>query len=73
MEKMKLNLEGQLNMRYESKTKGMEKVITENERLRKELKKVWSLQCIPLFPLATGCGKCVVFYFLMVDVEWTLF
>ncbi|XP_064898047.1 centrosomal protein of 290 kDa isoform X3 [Columba livia] len=39
MEKMKLNLEGQLNMRYESKTKGMEKVITENERLRKELKK----------------------------------
>ncbi|NWX11010.1 CE290 protein, partial [Caloenas nicobarica] len=39
MEKMKLHLEGQLNMRYESKTKGMEKVITENERLRKELKK----------------------------------
>ncbi|NXQ38839.1 CE290 protein, partial [Catharus fuscescens] len=39
MEKMKLDLEGQLSVRYESKTKGMEKVITENERLRKELKK----------------------------------
>ncbi|NWW16106.1 CE290 protein, partial [Falcunculus frontatus] len=39
MEKMKLDLEGQLSMRYESKTKGMEKLIIENERLRKELKK----------------------------------
>ncbi|KAF1582662.1 hypothetical protein FQV11_0008975, partial [Eudyptes moseleyi] len=39
MEKMKLHLGGQPNMHYESKTKGMEKVITENERLRKELKK----------------------------------
>ncbi|NXR65992.1 CE290 protein, partial [Rhadina sibilatrix] len=39
MEKMKLDLEGQLSARYESKTKGMEKLITENERLRKELKK----------------------------------
>ncbi|XP_030913389.1 centrosomal protein of 290 kDa isoform X2 [Geospiza fortis] len=39
MEKAKLDLEGQLNVRYESKTKGMEKLITENERLRKELKK----------------------------------
>ncbi|XP_054686070.1 centrosomal protein of 290 kDa isoform X3 [Grus americana] len=39
MEKMKLHLGGQLSMRYESKTKGMEKVISENERLRKELKK----------------------------------
>ncbi|NWW04015.1 CE290 protein, partial [Oreocharis arfaki] len=39
MEKMKLDLEGQLSMRYESKTKGMEKLISENERLRKELKK----------------------------------
>ncbi|XP_063252438.1 centrosomal protein of 290 kDa isoform X2 [Prinia subflava] len=39
MEKMKLDLEGQLSVRYESKTKGMEKLIAENERLRKELKK----------------------------------
>ncbi|XP_052630126.1 centrosomal protein of 290 kDa [Harpia harpyja] len=39
IEKMKLHLGGQLSMHYESKTKGMEKVITENERLRKELKK----------------------------------
>ncbi|NXL50761.1 CE290 protein, partial [Podilymbus podiceps] len=39
MEKMKLHIGGQLSMCYESKTKGMEKVITENERLRKELKK----------------------------------
>ncbi|NXO39788.1 CE290 protein, partial [Locustella ochotensis] len=39
MEKMKLDLESQLSARYESKTKGIEKLITENERLRKELKK----------------------------------
>ncbi|XP_014819115.1 PREDICTED: centrosomal protein of 290 kDa [Calidris pugnax] len=39
MEKMKLHLGDQLSVHYESKTKGMEKVITENERLRKELKK----------------------------------
>ncbi|XP_053922436.1 centrosomal protein of 290 kDa isoform X2 [Cuculus canorus] len=39
MEKMELHLEGQLSLHYESKTKGMEKVIAENERLRKELKK----------------------------------
>ncbi|NXM32549.1 CE290 protein, partial [Oxyruncus cristatus] len=39
MEKMKRDLEGQLSMRFESQTKGMEKVIAENERLRKELKK----------------------------------
>ncbi|XP_021241017.1 centrosomal protein of 290 kDa [Numida meleagris] len=39
MKKMKLHVGGQLSMHYESKTKGMEKVITENERLRKELKK----------------------------------
>ncbi|XP_071408220.1 centrosomal protein of 290 kDa isoform X2 [Pithys albifrons albifrons] len=39
MEKLKHDLEGQLSKRYESKTKGMEKVIAENERLRKELKK----------------------------------
>ncbi|KAM9579223.1 centrosomal protein of 290 kDa [Guaruba guarouba] len=39
MEKMKLHMGDQLSMRHDSKTKGMEKVITENERLRKELKK----------------------------------
>ncbi|NXC37868.1 CE290 protein, partial [Penelope pileata] len=39
MKKMKLDLGDQLSMHYESKTKGMEKLITENERLRKELKK----------------------------------
>ncbi|NXX75542.1 CE290 protein, partial [Urocolius indicus] len=39
IEKLKLRLGGQLSMHYESKTKGMEKVMTENERLRKELKK----------------------------------
>ncbi|XP_009462180.1 PREDICTED: centrosomal protein of 290 kDa [Nipponia nippon] len=39
MEKMKLHLGGRLSMHYEDKTKGMEKVITENKRLRKELKK----------------------------------
>nr|XP_006114062.1 centrosomal protein of 290 kDa isoform X3 [Pelodiscus sinensis] len=39
MEKLKLHLGGQLSMRYESKTRGMEKIVAENERLRKELKK----------------------------------
>ncbi|NXH19921.1 CE290 protein, partial [Bucco capensis] len=39
MEKMKLHLGEQLSMHHESKSKGMEKVISENERLRKELKK----------------------------------
>uniref|UniRef100_H3A222 Centrosomal protein 290 n=1 Tax=Latimeria chalumnae TaxID=7897 RepID=H3A222_LATCH len=39
LEKVKLQVGSQLSMRYESKTKGMEKIITENERLRKELKK----------------------------------
>ena len=28
-------------MHYESKTKGTEKIVAENDRLRKELKKVW--------------------------------
>lgn len=40
MKKMKLHVGDQLSMRHDSKAKGMEKVITENERLRKELKKV---------------------------------
>ncbi|KAM6321171.1 centrosomal protein of 290 kDa [Aegotheles albertisi] len=39
IEKTKLQLGGQLSTHYESKTRGMEKLITENERLRKELKK----------------------------------
>ncbi|XP_050179726.1 centrosomal protein of 290 kDa isoform X5 [Myiozetetes cayanensis] len=39
MEKMKRDLGGQLSLHFESKTKGMEKVIAENDRLRKELKK----------------------------------
>ncbi|XP_062440904.1 centrosomal protein of 290 kDa isoform X2 [Rhea pennata] len=39
VEKMKHHLGDHLSVRYESKTKGMEKAITENERLRKELKK----------------------------------
>ncbi|NWY08051.1 CE290 protein, partial [Nothoprocta ornata] len=39
VEKMKLYLEGHLSTHNESKAKGMEKAITENERLRKELKK----------------------------------
>ncbi|KYO17387.1 centrosomal protein of isoform B [Alligator mississippiensis] len=39
IEKLKLHLGGQLSVRYESKTKGMEKIVAENERLRKDLKK----------------------------------
>ncbi|XP_053112332.1 centrosomal protein of 290 kDa isoform X6 [Hemicordylus capensis] len=39
MEKLKLHLGGELSTRYELKTKGTEKLIAENERIRKELKK----------------------------------
>ncbi|XP_060101141.1 centrosomal protein of 290 kDa [Heteronotia binoei] len=39
LEKLKLHLGGELSMRYELKTKGTEKIIAENERIRKELKK----------------------------------
>ncbi|XP_077195096.1 centrosomal protein of 290 kDa isoform X2 [Paroedura picta] len=39
LEKLKLNFGGELSMRYELKTKGTEKIIAENERIRKELKK----------------------------------
>ncbi|XP_072002625.1 centrosomal protein of 290 kDa isoform X2 [Engystomops pustulosus] len=38
LEKLQLHVGGQLSTRYEAKTKGIEKVIAENERLRKELK-----------------------------------
>ncbi|XP_063783728.1 centrosomal protein of 290 kDa [Pseudophryne corroboree] len=38
LEKLQLHVGGQLSTRYEAKTKGMEKVIAENERLRKDLK-----------------------------------
>lgn len=47
---------GQLSMRYESKTKGMEKIVAENERLRKELKKVEPLYGIFLHFILT-CTK----------------
>ncbi|KAL8221662.1 UNVERIFIED_CONTAM: hypothetical protein K2H54_073925 [Gekko kuhli] len=39
LEKLKLHLGDELSMRYELKTKGTEKIIAENERIRKELKK----------------------------------
>ncbi|XP_055091741.1 centrosomal protein of 290 kDa isoform X3 [Symphalangus syndactylus] len=39
LEKLKAHLGHQLSIHYESKTKGTEKIIAENERLRKELKK----------------------------------
>ncbi|XP_060633339.2 centrosomal protein of 290 kDa isoform X7 [Anolis sagrei] len=39
LEKLKLHLGGELSTRYELKTKGTEKIIAENERIRKELKK----------------------------------
>ncbi|KAM8973086.1 centrosomal protein of 290 kDa [Pelodytes ibericus] len=38
IEKLQLHVGGQLSTRYEAKTKGLEKVIAENERLRKDLK-----------------------------------
>ncbi|XP_066489245.1 centrosomal protein of 290 kDa isoform X2 [Tiliqua scincoides] len=39
MEKLRLDLGGELSTRYELKTKGTEKIMAENERIRKELKK----------------------------------
>ncbi|XP_050605990.1 centrosomal protein of 290 kDa isoform X2 [Macaca thibetana thibetana] len=39
LEKLKAHFGHQLSMHYESKTKGTEKIVAENERLRKELKK----------------------------------
>ncbi|XP_030794717.1 centrosomal protein of 290 kDa isoform X1 [Rhinopithecus roxellana] len=39
LEKLKAHFGHQLSMHYESKTKGTEKIIAENEKLRKELKK----------------------------------
>ncbi|XP_045444271.1 centrosomal protein of 290 kDa isoform X2 [Pipistrellus kuhlii] len=39
LEKLKAHLGRQLSVQYESKTKGTEKIVAENERLRKELKK----------------------------------
>ncbi|XP_062838862.1 centrosomal protein of 290 kDa isoform X5 [Anolis carolinensis] len=39
LEKLKLHLGGELSTRYELKTKGTEKIMAENERIRKELKK----------------------------------
>uniref|UniRef100_A0A8D0NIA4 Centrosomal protein of 290kDa coiled-coil region domain-containing protein n=1 Tax=Sus scrofa TaxID=9823 RepID=A0A8D0NIA4_PIG len=39
LEKLKAHLGRQLSMQHESKTRGTEKIVAENERLRKELKK----------------------------------
>ncbi|KAM3833500.1 centrosomal protein of 290 kDa isoform 2-T2 [Vipera latastei] len=39
MEKLKLQFGSELSARYELKTKGTEKIIAENDRIRKELKK----------------------------------
>ncbi|XP_026549353.1 centrosomal protein of 290 kDa isoform X2 [Notechis scutatus] len=39
MEKLKLHFGSELSARYELKTKGTEKIIAENDRIRKELKK----------------------------------
>ena len=52
LEKLKVHLGRQLSMLYESKTIGTEKIVAENDRLRKELKKVWlSLLTILIFML----------------------
>lgn len=40
-EKLKGKQEEHLNARLESKTKGIEKIMMENERLRKDIKKVY--------------------------------
>lgn len=40
METLKREAETELNSKLESKTKGLEKIVIENERLRKEIKRV---------------------------------
>lgn len=40
MELMKRQSEAELTLKLESKTKGLEKIMIENERLRKEIKRV---------------------------------
>ncbi|XP_048404804.1 centrosomal protein of 290 kDa isoform X2 [Stegostoma tigrinum] len=47
LEKLKSQVAGQLSLCNESKTKGVEKILAENERLRKELKKVEVLKHFP--------------------------
>lgn len=40
METLKREAETELNSKLESKTKGLEKIVIENERLRKDIKRV---------------------------------
>ncbi|XP_040090394.1 centrosomal protein of 290 kDa isoform X6 [Oryx dammah] len=47
LEKLKVHLGRQLSMQYESKAKGTEKIVAENDRLRKELKKIEILKHVP--------------------------
>ncbi|XP_060269988.1 centrosomal protein of 290 kDa isoform X11 [Ovis aries] len=47
LEKLKVHLGRQLSMHYESKAKGTEKIVAENDRLRKELKKIEILKHVP--------------------------
>ncbi|KAL7982552.1 hypothetical protein Chor_010150 [Crotalus horridus] len=47
MEKLKLHFGSELSARYELKTKGTEKIIAENDRIRKELKKAEVLKSVP--------------------------
>lgn len=49
MEKLRLDLGGELSTRYELKTKGMEKIMAENEKIRKELKKVHLQKCVDIY------------------------
>lgn len=57
-EKMKGKLEEQLNSRLESKTKGIEKIMMENERLRKDIKKVFLFIFLPPCQLNTNVFTC---------------
>ncbi|CAO2581554.1 Centrosomal protein of 290 kDa [Lemmus lemmus] len=47
LEKLKAHFGCQLSTQYESKNKGTEKIVAENERLRKELKKIEMLKNVP--------------------------
>lgn len=49
-EKLKHRSEAELSAKLESKTKGLERIVVENERLRREIKRVTFYLCSISFP-----------------------
>lgn len=48
-DKLKGKTEDQLTSRLESKTKGLEKIVMENERLRRDIRKVFCFLSLVMF------------------------